>query len=624
MSVSARPTARSVTGVTRRDRSKLGVPRFADGWPWAVLVVVLAIPLVSGSTVYLTVGTFAALYAMNAIGLTLLYGYAGQISVAQAAFYGIGAYTTGILTANHGWPPLLALVVGVALPTVIAYAIGRPILRLGEFYLALATLAIAEMFVILVKNLSITQGALGIPGIPSLRVGDLYFDTPIKIYLLVSLVLMAVIAFALSLSRSRVGRALHAIRSSAEGAAVLGIPVVEYRTRIFAVAAGLSGLAGGLYAQFVSYISPDTFAPSFSILLLVMIFIGGLRSIWGAVLGAAFLTLLPQWLQDYQKYQVLITGVILVAVLLFMPTGFAGEIPKLVRRFVPRFLARSDGEGVRVVPASSPAAPRTAPTARVNTMLETIGLAKGFGGLKVLTDVSFAVPPGKVVALIGPNGAGKTTCFDILSGLQRPDSGKVLLRGADRTNWPAHRRSGEGIGRTFQDLRLFDDRSVLDNVLVGAHRLGRTGFIAAGLHLPKVRRDERVLSEAAFDALEAVGITHLAGRTVASLPFAQRRLVDLARAIVTRPDLLLLDEPASGLSGPEVVEFRRVIGRIADTGVAILLVEHNMRLVTGMADEVVVLSDGVVVFDGSPDDAVVSPQVLESYLGEGWAARELR
>jgi branched-chain amino acid transport system permease protein len=279
------------------------------------------------------------------------------------------------------------------------------------------------------------------------------------------------------------------------------------------------------------------------------------------------------------------------------------------------------GLAERVRPAPAPTPPAIAgdaaavPARRSGAVLEVEGVAKAFGGLRVLEDVSFELHRSSVLALIGTNGAGKTTCFNLVSGLLAPDAGRIRIAGLDVTGLRPDRRARLGMGRTFQDLRLFGDRTVLDNVLVGAHRHSRVGFASAGLHLPAVRADERELRARAWRALELVGIPDLAGRVVGDQPFARQRLVDLARALASEPTLLLLDEPSSGLSTAETEELRRLLARVAETGVAILLVEHNMALVSGLADEVIVLAGGRVVFRGDPDAALTDDTVLESYLG---------
>jgi branched-chain amino acid transport system permease protein len=369
------------------------------------------------------------------------------------------------------------------------------------------------------------------------------------------------------------------------------------------------------------------------VLLILMVAIGGIGRYWGAVLGALLLTVLPEVLRRYGDYEVPLYGLALILVMLFLPRGLAGLLP---RRAAARTTA-GEAPAVSAVTAAGPSRPAAvgvsgapaaaelaitgtpltaAPPAAGERLLEVRGLSKRFGGVRALHECAFDVDAGEIKAIIGPNGAGKTTVFNLVTGVYPPSAGEVRFRGARLTGLPAHQVARLGLCRTFQNVQLFPGLSVAENVAVGAARLGRDAFLAAALGLPGPAREDRAHLERALGCLALVGLAGAAGLPAGSLPFGQQKLVEVARAVAAGPSLLLLDEPAAGLNATEKVAMMRLIGRLRDLGIAILLIEHDMRLVMGVSDRVVVLDHGEKIAEGTPAEVRANPEVVKVYLGE--------
>jgi branched-chain amino acid transport system permease protein len=569
---------------------------------------------------YLSLASFVVVYGILCLGLVILFGFSGQISVAQAGFYGVGGYIAGLLTTRSGLPPWLALVCAPIGAALLGYVLSWPMLRLRHFYLALGTLAIGQMLVIFFTQAeSLTGGTLGVIAIPAFSIGPLDFSDPSDFFGFSALVLVVVFALCRWMERSAFGHALHATRNSEVGAAMAGVNVRQAKTLAFTVAAALAGLAGGLYAFQVSFISPETFSVSFGITILTMVIIGGARSLWGGLLGALFLTALPELLSDYADVSVLIYGLALVLAVMFLPEGLIGLL-RAAAELVARRLVDAPTAGARQVDVTvmsqrlAPMLDHTLPGPGRGTdgiALSVEGLSHTFGGLQVLDDVHFRVPEGGVTALIGPNGAGKTTLMNAISGVIPPRVGTVRLHGEDITGIAPHLLARRGLGRTFQALNLYRDRTVRENVVVAAAaRRGLDGEQRRG----RTRRQQ----ERAVEVLAGVGLGELADVRVDELSFATQRWTDVARALALRPSVLLMDEPASGLGTDEVRALRDLIQELRSHHLTIVLVEHNIDFVLGVADHVVVLEEGRVIFDGAPDAARTDPGVLEAYLGSRW------
>ncbi len=623
-------------------RSRASLPRLA------FTIVMILWPMLLRNDYALSVMVFAGLYAMLALGLGLLLGQAGQISLGHAAFFGIGAYTSALLTTRLDAPPILALAAGGVLAGIVAYVVGRPVLRLKTYFLALATLGLGEIFAVCARETGwLTGGQVGVVGIPWLEVGGFAVDDYFKQYYVVWALVLVLLFLTERAMRSRVGRALRALATSEVAASTLGIYTADWKLRAFVVSAVYAGIGGGLYSFVISAISWRDFGAILSMLVVIMVMIGGMSSLLGAVVGAILITWLGRAFSSYQEFSGSIYALVLILLLLFLPGGLAGGLrPNQAERI--RGLLKAIGQWLLPRPRRSPTRNGRAPepvsalppavvaeqewagelarlkcqpkieaiqSADREPLLRLEGVSVSFGGLQALSQVSLALPEGGIAALIGPNGAGKTTLFNIVSGLQRPSEGRVCFAGQEITRRPAADIARLGMARTFQSLRVFANMTVLENVMVGRHRHERAGFITAAVGLGAQAREEQESRKRSLEALALVGLDHLAEWPVTALPYGQQRLVEIARALATEPRLLLLDEPAAGMNAPERAQLVEKVARIRNAGVTVLLVEHDMGLVMGISDTVSVLDYGKLIAEGAPEDIQTHPAVIEAYLG---------
>ncbi len=617
------------------------------------IIAILAVwPFVYQDLFTLSWMTFAGLSLMVVVSVYLIIAQAGQLSFGHAAFYGVGAYTASILSIRYHTPTLLALLAGAALAGVIALVIGRPVLRLRYFYLALATIGLGIIFsVIVVQAAGVTGGTLGLAPVPPLSLFGFSIDTYLRQYYLVWIVALLMLLFTERALGMRVGRALRAIATSEIAAETLGVRTANWKLIAFVVSAIFCAIAGALYAFTLAAITPSAFAFSAAILPIIMMLIGGGGTIWGGLIGAVLMTWLSNQLSSTQQWSGVIYSIIMILLLLFLPMGITGLFTKQrlagVKTIFRRQSRAESIECVTVVEAEGSvgacetqvALPTYVPEhsrdethaeadsgtllaelrnmsgSKGEELLRVEGVSVDFGGLRAVNQVSMAVRTGQIVALIGPNGAGKTTLFNVISRLQHASEGRVSLAGEDITDKSPAASARLGMARTFQNLRIFENMDVLENVLVGCHRHEKAGFISGGLGLPGQRREEKASRLRAMDALRLVGLDGAAHQPAASLPYGQQRLVEIARALASEPRLLLLDEPAAGMNAPEREYLVDRIRRIRDAGVTVLLVEHDIELVMGLCDRVTVLDYGKRIADGEPDVVKADEAVIEAYLG---------
>ena len=603
---------------------------------WVILFVW---PLVIDNNYAMSNMVVAGLFAIIAIATNLIMGQTGQLSFGHAAFAAIGAYGTALTTVKLNWPPLAGLALGIVAAGVVAFVVGRPVLRLKLYFLALATMALVTIFTVVVRQASsITGGVTGVPGIPYLRIGGFEFGTYMRQYYFVWVAVLLVLLFTEAAMRSRVGRALRALAVNEVAASTLGIDVAAWKLRAFVVHAVFCGFAGGIWAMFLTSCTPSDFTLFTSITVVIMVMVGGMQSVLGSVIGAVLMTWLSFSLAAYQEYSQGIYAMVLIVLVLFLPGGIAGALsnarvrkgvlgllPPVRKRGVARAAAHGASESP-VAAASAAAAPSRGLPAVARSF---IAGAKGedgdglrledvtvrFGGLTAVSQVSLTKPPNSITAVIGPNGAGKTTLFNVISGLQAPTTGKVWFRGKDLTTLGPSDIARLGMARTFQNLRIFGNMTVLDNVMAGRHRHERSHFLRAGLRLPSTRREERASREACMQVLELLGIVDRAEEMAGSLPYGQQRLVEIARALATQPSLLLLDEPAAGMNASEREVLAEKILTINAAGIDVLLVEHDMELVMGLSQDVAVLDHGRLICIGTPAEVTCHPEVVAAYLG---------
>jgi branched-chain amino acid transport system permease protein len=578
---------------------------------WLALIVVAFGIVAAKSPTLAQAGTYAAIFAIAAIGLSLLMGNVNQISLGQAGFFGIGAYaiaaltTTWNLPAWASWP--LAALIGIAVATLVGLGLGFVALRFRGHYLAMATLAFGLICVGVFHETKALGGAIGIEDVPYPQFGGLTISG-YPAYWFAWVLALAAALLTLNLLRGRSGRAFEAIRNDELAAEVLGVPTRRYKIFAFAYAGALAGLAGSVYAAFLGIVVPDAVSAALSIKLLLMVVLGGSGGVSGALLGAALLGFLDITGHQFENVREVAYGLLVIGVVIAAPSGAFGLIRSRFR--TPPLAPRPGG-------AASPAVPRAiAPPAPAGAApLEVTGVTKRFGGLIAVNDVSFALAPATLTSLIGPNGAGKTTLFNAISGIGRVSAGRVQIAGVDVAGRQPHRIAELGVGRTFQNARLFGEMTVLENVVAGAFRTERTSFAADVFALPSSRRSEREATDRARATLARLDLEAIGTTKAKDLAFGDRRRVELARALAADPWLLLVDEPAAGLNAGERDALTRDLLALRDAGMTLLLIEHDMRLVMSISDRVMVLKFGTMIADGPAAQVRNDPAVVAAYLG---------
>lgn len=587
-----------------------------------LLGCVCVVPLVSNDSYLVYIGTLTAIYALAAVGLNIVHGFGGQISLGHGSLVAVGAYVTAILTVSHGWPVVATLVPAMAAAVVAAIVMSLPSLRLSRWTLAVITMAFAlivEGF--LNSDQGLTGGGNGLVGIPGIIFSGRELTSSSRYVVLLVLMFLALL-FSRNIRRSAQGLALIAIRDSELVAQSLGIGVPRKKVWAFAISGIPAGLAGGMWASLGGTVSPGQFDISFSVLLFLVILIGGDGRIVGPVLGALMMELLPQILTSLQQYQLIIYAALLLIIAILAPdgltgvgVGIAGYLRRLpASRGTPAPAADEGAAGD--CPAEPPVRHSIDPGEVYHgASLAVEGLSRNFGGVRALSKVSFQVAAGSVVGMIGPNGSGKTTLLNMISGLYQPTGGRILFDGEVVNGERASARARRGIGRTFQIPRLLDREDVLSNVVVGASRLRHRSIMLWLVRAPAVRREEAFYRQEALAWLDRLGIADLWDRPAGDLSHGDKRTVEIVRAMMSKPRLLLLDEPSSGLGAGEDERLQEAIAAIARAGVTVVLVEHHIALVRRVADEIVVLDQGVLIASGSVQDVLSNRTVVDAYLG---------
>lgn len=588
-----------------------------NSWTLGVLAIALAVGAGHADTGTVQMWSFVIINILLAQGINLLTGINGQISLGHAGFFAIGAYVSAIALKSWGVPFPVALAMATIVASGVGFLLAGPAGRVREFYLAMMSLGFGLIVYELARELrGVTGGVMGMRGIPSSQIGTLQIfgwsiDTVAYFRILLA-VLLVVMLMLRNFVKSHYGRAFYAVHVSEIAAGSLGISQAAVKRAAYAISGGLAGLAGGFYAHMIGYLTPESFGLMRSIEILVMSIVGGLGSLAGQVYGAVLFTYLPQKLQAFNDYQYIVYGLILVFIFTLLPRGLAGLLGTQTRY--------SKYDQLRRAVAGQPAAPlgeRPSHARRdaAQPLIRVEQVVMEFAGLRALAGVSIDLHAGSITALVGPNGSGKSTLVNVVSGIYRPTSGRVLYKGQDIAGWPSHKVAQAGITRTFQDPRNVPSFTVRENILMGAHRRYRHGALAAAVNTAGARREEAAFLRQVDALMQAAGLSEHADAIMSELPYGIQRLAEVARALASDPELLLLDEPAAGLSELESGHLIGLVRLARDHGVAVMVIDHHMDFLAELAEDVVVFEAGDEIYRGDMDGMRADPAVIQAYLG---------
>jgi ABC-type branched-subunit amino acid transport system ATPase component/ABC-type branched-subunit amino acid transport system permease subunit len=589
-----------------------------------IAVCVILYPIIFQGQFLVGTGIVVGAMAVGGTGFVLIFGYAHQLVLGHTAFAMIGGYGSGILTTRYGWDPFVAMIFAMMISIIVAYITAKPILRLRGLILAMASIAFSMVLEHIAFDWhSLTHGAIGLAGVPKFSIFGWVMTTDRMMYYLTWVFVAASVFVAVNIDTSKIGRALKAVSKSEIAAEASGIDSVALKVQFYVVTAAMLSMMGSLLAHYMRLMAPGMFGFAFALMLITGVIIGGLMSVWGGVIGSIVIVVLREGMREagLPAWEVVVMGMLTVTVLILFERGFCGFIADIYSGWREKVQGKSREKPIdegRTGKRDTNIAFFTAQEDELDPdsmILSISNVGKKFGSLEAVLNVSSDVERHSITSLIGPNGAGKTTLFNLISGHLPLTEGEISLEGQKIEKSHPHQVAKMGVSRTFQSLQLYNNMTVLENVMSGRHRLTSQSFAAVALRTPKIAREERHTRDVAEYFLKYVGLEGKGDLYPDELPFGHQRLVETARALALEPRLILMDEPASGLNDAETEDLAELLFKIRQNGITIFLVEHDIRLVMGVSDRIVVMNYGRKIAEGPTDEVRNDPDVIAAYLG---------